>query len=119
MFCFLALVSCSSKKLEEKPTYTITDGLKLKYEIKTKSNGKLYINDGRDSILFNYKVVKTKLKVIDAESNKYKRIIMFEYHIKYLGEKFKNYPVLENYLVLPTQKRKKIFEYHDHNLHSK
>ena len=47
---FFVLISCAS--MVEKPTFTETDGLSLKYEMRTKNTGMLLIEDNKDSIQF-------------------------------------------------------------------
>ena len=70
LICFF-IISCSSLHENEKLTYTLTDGLSLKYQMQTQTDGILIINNV-DSILFNYKLSKKRIDVISAKTMKLK-----------------------------------------------
>ena len=106
-------ISCASRKEQEKVTYTNTDGLNLRYEIKDKNHGWLFINVHQDSLPFNYEVKKSIVRVMDSKSLKYKNISVFEYQINYLNS-LQNYPILNKFKILYSSKRKSVFNYDSH-----
>ncbi|NHM03669.1 hypothetical protein [Flavobacterium celericrescens] len=109
---FFVLISCAS--MVEKPTFTETDGLSLKYEMRTKNTGMLLIEDNKDSIPFSFTVTKSKKNVTDGKSNKQKQILLYQYHIKYDRNGIDKYPILAKFDSLPSLKRKKLFIYNSH-----
>jgi len=112
LICFF-VVSCSSVLENEKLTYTLTDGLSLKYEMQTQTNGILIINRV-DSILFNYKLSKKRIDAISAKTLKNKKIAYYEYEINYLNFDRKEYPILlRSYTTLFSSKREKVFRFEE------
>ena len=111
----LALITaCSSVKVQEKATYTITGGLKLRFEMKSKDKGWLYINGKQDSIPFNYSVTKSKKKVLENKTANYKKKLFYEYKILYPELIFIKYPILTKFKTLPALKTQSIFMYESH-----
>jgi hypothetical protein len=107
-------VACSTIKSQEEVTYTITNGLKLRFEMKSKDSGWLYINEKQDSIPFNYSVLKSKKKVLENKTADEKKISFYEYKIFYPESIFTKYPILTKFKTLPTLKTKSIFIYKSH-----
>jgi hypothetical protein len=108
------ITACSSVKGQEEVTYTITDGLKLRFEMKSKDNGWLYINGEQDSIPFNYSLIKSKKKVLENKTANYKKITFYEYKILYPELIFIKYPILSKFKTLPALKTQSIFIYESH-----
>ncbi|HEX8576325.1 MAG TPA: hypothetical protein VF677_08535 [Flavobacterium sp.] len=108
--------SCTStKKLNDKPIYTETSGLTLRFEMKNKTTGYLYIDEKKDSIFYKYKLVKTNGQFVDPKKKIMRNIRVFEYHIDYIDSNYKNYEILNKFTVLPSFKKQRLIIYKSHN----
>lgn len=108
----LSVISaCSVKQNSHLPIYTKTSDLNLVFNFTSKAEGYLLVSNQKDTIPFNYKLNKKRTQAIDSETLSEKSIPIFEYHINYIGEKYKSYEILENFMVLYSFKKVKKLEY--------
>jgi hypothetical protein len=111
MLAVITACSVSKKQSSNLPIYTETSGLNLVFRFTSKAEGYLLVSNQKDTIPFNYKLIKKRTRAIDSENLSERSIPIFEYHINYIGEKYESYEILENFMVLYSFKKVKKLEY--------
>ena len=99
----------------KKPIYTETSSLSFKFKFNNKKDGYLVVKNYKDTIPFKYEVKKNKTKIIDAESLKGTNKTIYEYHLHYTTNKYKDYKILaDKFMVLYSLEKRRVIEYESH-----